>query len=339
MTENETTLIYSSFALAILTCLSAFILTLQRTHYHTSQQTEDTLPLHFDDKRDLSFSMPDHTKRQRRLTLDAAVITIAITFQLYATVSESSNWYLPASVFAQFIMWLYALVLVVVSHNYRLPNEWGWILNSHLVCLFAAAWCVSLFGFFKMFISMPDLKSWTYLFPDLLIFTLNTDLLYLTVTVPQGPPFFDENGRHVTTIYTSSIASYLYFSWLTPLVNLAYKKQKLADEDLPALPDICRSYNFFYLFRSTKANGLVKRIYLTNKKDMHAQLVVSTLVAVLFYAPPFFINRFLNLLQTIHSDKYDGEAIREAFVTLIYLAVSVFTLGVLLVRLWHYCKS
>lgn len=319
------------FVLTGIACISAFVLTLQRAHLHTSSEV-DPVPFRLDTKRDLLSPVPDESNRLTRLTTGTAVVTLVIALQAYRIEDPKD----VASIFAQLINWLYALVLVLASRNYHFPNDWGWVLNVHLFIMFAAAWCVSVYKFFDMFVSNPT-KSWPDVLPSLLMFAIITDLVYLTSTVPEGPTFLDENGKRVIAIDTTSIASYLYFSWMSPLIEIAYCKGKLADKDLPVLPAMCRGHNLFQLFEFTKGKNLIRRIYLVNKRDIALQIPLAMISGVMFYAPAFFTNKFLVLLQDMN-DEHRDVAIREAFIAIIYLAVSVFVLGLLLVHLWHLCR-
>lgn len=337
MTDSETIQAWLSGGLAAIACSSAFILSLQRIHLHKTQNI-DPAPLRFDTKRDPSAPVHDDENRLTRLTFGTLILSLIAAFNFYDTVSakKSDNWITIASVCAQFVTWLYAFVLVLVSRRYVFPNKWGWILNVHLCILYTAMWCISIYDVYQAYVVHPS-DSWLHMLPTLLTLLLSTDLVYTTSTVPRGPPFVDENGKQVNGISQSSIFSYFYFSWVTPLIKYAYKKKNLTDNDLPTLPPLYRGYNLYYIFGATRGKSLLKRIYLTNKTAIIIQIILAIVTSLLYYAPAFFINKLLILIQSMNGNE-DTESIRIGLVIVSSLGVTIFVLGVLTAQLWYYGK-
>ncbi|KAI9483188.1 MAG: P-loop containing nucleoside triphosphate hydrolase protein [Benjaminiella poitrasii] len=329
-----------SGALALVSCTSAFILSLQRVHLHKSQKI-DPAPLRFDQNRDLTVPLSDESNRFTRTTLGTFVLLILSAFDLYERVvmeHNPENWLMTiAPECIQFVTWLYTFVLVLVSRRYKFPNDWGWILNVHLCILYSSAWCVSVYDLYEAYVWSPA-DTWLHMLPSILAFLLITDLVYTTATAQRGQPFLDEHGRQVATINVASIFSFLYFQWATPLIQKAYTNKKLTDEDLPILPPLFRGYNLYYIFGFSRGNSLLKRIYKANKKAIIIQVILAFITSFLYYVPAFFVNRLLSLIQNMN-DKDDEESIRKGFLIVVSLGVCIVVLGILTGQLWYYASS
>ncbi|KAG2206947.1 hypothetical protein INT47_008416 [Mucor saturninus] len=341
MIENSNTTIWLSGALAVTACSSAFILSLQRTWLHKTQQ-RDPAPLRFDDKRDLTQPWADDSSRLTRLSFGTWTLTALSALNLYNVIShhqQREDWALTASYCAQFVSWLYAAVLVLVSRRHKFPSEWGWILNVHLCIFYVLAWCLALYDIYEAFVLDPN-DSWLHMLPTILKLLLGSDLVYTTATVSRGQPFLDENGKPVASINVASIFSFLYFEWVTPLVHLAFKNQKLTDDDLPSLPPLYRGYNLYYLFGATRngGNSLIKRIYLTNKPAIIIQVVLAVVTSLCYYVPAYFVNQLLILIQSMNGEE-DDVSIRKGFVIVASLAASILILGIFVGQLWYYASS
>lgn len=338
MVENSSITVWLSGALALTACSSAFILSLQRTWLHKMRQT-DPAPLRFDDKRDYTQPFADDTQRLTRLSFATFTLTALAALNLYNAVSlhQQEEWALAASYCAQFVSWLYAAVLVLVSRRHKFPSEWGWILNVHLCILYTTTWCIALYNIYEAFVLDPN-DSWLHMLPTILSLLLGSDLVYTTATVSRGPPFLDENGKAVASINVASIFSFLYFQWVTPLVHLAFKNQKLTDDDLPTLPPLFRGHNLYYIFGATRGKSLLKRIYITNKPAIIIQVVLAIVTSLGYYIPAYFVNQLLILIQSMNG-KEDTVSIRKGFVIVASLGASIFILGVVVGQLWYYGKK
>ncbi|KAF1805468.1 P-loop containing nucleoside triphosphate hydrolase protein [Mucor lusitanicus] len=330
-----------SGGLALVTCGSAFVLSLQRTYLHKSQQ-KDRAPLVFDKQRDASVPVADDDTRFVRLTFGTLTLTLLSALNFYHAViqqqqQKTSDWWITASACAQFVAWLYASVLVLVARRYRFPSEWGWILNVHLCVFFTMIWCIAVYDVYDAYVISPS-DNWIHMLPRLLALILGSDLVFTTATTPRGAPFLDENGRKVAAIDVASIYSFLYFSWVTPLINLAYKNKKLTDEDLPTLPPLYRGHNLYYIFGATRNKSLLKRIYTTNKKAIIIQVVLAFTTSLLYYVPAYFVNRLLTLIQNMNGVE-DDVSIRRGFVIVASLGVTILILGIFVGQLWYYASS
>lgn len=335
MTDSETIQAWLSGTLALTACSSAFILSLQRVHLHKTQNV-DLAPLKFDTKRDPTVPVIDDENRLTRLTFGTIILTLLSAFNFYdfVIVQKQDNWIAIASVCAQFVTWLYASVLVIVSRRYHFPSKWGWILNVHLCIIYSTIWCIAVYNVYNAYVSKP-FESWLHMLPTLLALLLSTDLVYTTGTVPRGPPFVDENGKKVNGISQASIFSYLYFSWVTPLIHYAYNKKTLTDDDLPTLPPLYRGYNLYYIFGETRGKSLLKRIYLANKSAIIIQIVLAFVTSLMYYVPAYFINQLLTLIQNMNGNE-DSESIRIGFVIVTGLGIAILVVGILTAQLWYY---
>jgi hypothetical protein len=336
MADSTTITVGLSGALALVSCSSAFILSLQRTHLHKSQHV-DPAPLKFDTKRDLTVPTADDSNRLTRLTLGTLILASLSALNFYQAVErKNEEWLVSASLCAQFVSWLYAFVLVLVSRRHRFPSEWGWILNVHLCIFYCMAWCIAFYNLYDAYVVNPN-ATWLRMLPTILAILLGTDLVYTTATVPRGAPFVDDNGKQVAAINVASIFSFLYFSWVNPLIRLAYKKKKLSDEDLPSLPPLFRGRNLYYIFGATRGKSLLKRIYLANKKAIIIQVILAIVSSLAYYIPAYFVNRLLVLIQSMNG-KEDDVSIRRGFVIVASLGATIFILGLVVGQLWYYGK-
>ncbi|KAG2237662.1 P-loop containing nucleoside triphosphate hydrolase protein [Thamnidium elegans] len=336
--EESTISVWLSGTLAVVTCCSAFILSLQRIWLHKTQQVDPT-PLRFDTKRDYTQPIADDAHRLTRVTFATLVLTSLSALNFYNVVHQhqQNNWSLTAASCVQFISWLYATVLVLVSRRHKFPSEWGWILNVHLCIFYTVAWCISLYYIYEAFVLNPN-DSWLHMLPTVISILFSTDLVYTTATASRGPPFLDEQGRKVASINVTSIFSFLYFDWVAPLVHLAYEKQTLTDDDLPTLPPLYRGYNLYYIFGATRGKSLLKRIYTTNRKAIIIQIVLAVITSLGYYVPAFFVNQLLRLIQTMDG-KVDTELMRKGFIIVASLGASIFILGIAVGQLWYYASS
>ncbi|CAO3621789.1 unnamed protein product [Mucor fragilis] len=336
MTDNIPVNAWLSSALALVTCGSAFVLSLQRTYLHKSQQMERA-PLVFDKQRDPSAPVVDDDARFVRLTFGTLTLTLLTALDFYQTViqqqRQTSDWWTTASACVQFVAWLYASVLVLLARRHRFPSEWGWILNVHLCVFYTMIWCIAVYDVYDAYVIHPS-DSWIHMLPRLLALILGSDLVFATATTPRGAPFLDGQGRKVVAMDVASIYSFLCFSWVNPLVHLAYKNKKLTDQDLPTLPPLLRGHNLYHLFGKTRGNSLLRRIYLMNRKEVVVQIVLAALLSLSYFAPAYFVNRLLTLIQDMDGQKQDA-SIRKGFVIVACLGAAVMVSGLLMGQLWY----
>lgn len=333
--EESTVSVWLSGALAVIACSSAFILSLQRTWLHKSQQT-DLAPLRFDTQRDYTQHVADDAHRLTRISFSTLVLTVLSGLNVYHVVSDDQPWALSAAAVAQFISWLYATVLVLVSRRHKFPSDWGWILNVHLFIFYLVSWLIAFYNVYLAIVLKPD-ENWISMVPTVIGMLLVTDLVYTTSTASRGAPFLDEQGRKVAPVNVASIFSILYFDWVAPLVHLAYKKQTLTDEDLPTLPPLFRGYNLYYIFGATRGNSILKRIYMTNRTAIVVQIVLAVVTSLGYYVPAYFVNQLLRLIQSMDG-KEDTESMRRGFIIVASLGASIFILGIAVGQLWYYGK-
>ncbi|KAI8387430.1 P-loop containing nucleoside triphosphate hydrolase protein [Blakeslea trispora] len=336
--DSTASIAWLSGALAFCVSSSAFILSLQRIHLHKSQQ-QDPAPLRFDTVRNASIPISDDGHRLTRLTFGTALLTLfsVLNFYDHMKQAESEDWLLTASYCAQFVAWLYASVLVLVSRRHPFPSEWGWILNVHLCIFYLFAWSIAVYNLYDAYVTRPT-DGWVHMLPTILTFLVGTDLAYITATTQRGAPFVDENGNQVVSIDVASIFSILYFEWVTPIVRLAYSKKTLANEDLPILPPLFRGYNLYYIFGSTRGSSLLKRIYISNQKAIVIQVILAIITSLAYYTPAFFVNQFLTLIQEMNGKK-DTESIRKGFLIVTFLGIAIFVLGLAVGQLWYFASS
>jgi hypothetical protein len=176
--------------------------------------------------------------------------------------------------------------------------------------------------------------------PFILPVLLGFDLIYVTSTTKQGPPFLDENNRQVCNINVESIIGYLYLTWCSNIVSVVSKKKAdLVDKDLPVMTAEFRAHNIFYTFGLTRGKNLVTRLIIANKSTITLQFLLSVVASALYYAPAFFMNRLLQFLQDYNNGVYFEHPMQYAILIVIGMGVSIVVLGIFVSQQWYFGKS
>ncbi|ORZ17379.1 P-loop containing nucleoside triphosphate hydrolase protein [Absidia repens] len=346
MSDIPATLWLSS-CLAITVCLSALVLSIQRGYYHKIQlplEDGDTqVSVKYDQKRDASVPFSDN-ERLPRLTFGTSIVTLISIYALYDQVvifdknnGDQASVYGMISAIFTLITWLYTCALVILSRRYEFPSQWGFVLNVHLCVIYLVALSISIHDVWMAFTTDPGMP-WVNSVPLVVQFFLLIDMLYTTATTDRGPPFVDKNGKVVCAVDVSSIWSTLNFNWSTPLVRLAYNSTKLSDDDLPTLPPTFRAL-YFIIFHESREVPLLLRIYRANKTAIIVQIVLSIVTSILYYAPAYFINRLLNLIQGISTGEAGDDALTQGLIIIAGLGVSVIVVSLSTAQLWYYAAS
>ncbi|CDH57434.1 abc bile acid [Lichtheimia corymbifera JMRC:FSU:9682] len=326
-------------------CVSALTISIQRAYDHkTKRQTEsgpDPSPLHFDRKRDSSVPFSD-VDRVPRLCFETAIITAISIYNLYLCVQALSDSNGSQQLYdvlgAAFVLaaWVYALALALTSQRYRLPNDWGFVINVHLCIVYFVSWCYCGWALYDTWRANP---TWSNGMPKLVCFLFTCDLLYVTATIKRGAPFLDENDHIVSSVNVSSAFGFLFFTWIRPLVKHAYKVRKLNDNDLPTLPPIYRGYNLFYIFGESRGHNLLRRIWDANRVAIILQVVLALISSVLYYVPHFYTNRLLKLIQDMGEGHRTENGVEEGFMIVIQQGISFVLLGLNIGQLWYWAAS
>lgn len=328
MTDSDITIGIASTQAAV-TALSAFTLSVQRVYLH---KTKETSNLRFDIKRK-STDTRDQSQL-RRLSFDTLALVALSIYEFYQTIHHPKSWHHQVSACVQLISWLYTFVIILAAGKHALPSTWGWNLNIHLFLLYLTACVISINNLYIVITSNPNdtlLQLSSSLF---LIFT--SDLVYTSGTRPRGAEYLDENDKPVIGVEVASLFSVLYFNWATPLLNLAYKKQKLTDNDLPTLPALFRGYNLFCIFGAT-TGSLLKRIYHANRRAILIQVVMALFSSIFYYLPAYFVKQLLTLIQDMNGQE-DADMIRRGFVFVTALGVTVFISALVTGQLHYFGK-
>lgn len=349
MTTIPNTIWFSGIP-AVTVCISAVTLSIQRGLHHKGQQEEGGISLSNptrikkDEKRDLSVPYAD-TNRITRITYCTLLLATLAACDLYTHVTQVKDKplgiYSIASYTSIFVAWLYASVLALVSRGYRLPNAWGWILNVHIFIVYAATLVFSVYRFWQAVVVENPQMAWMECLFYLLPVLLGIDLVYITGTVKQGPPFLDEKGRQVCNINVDSILGRLYFGWCTNVVNsVSAKKGDFTDDDLPSLTPTFRAHNIFYIFGSTRGKGsLLYRLFKANSVTVTIQVVLACISSALYYAPAFFMNRLLQLLQDLSNGVHYDHPVKYGSIIVFGMGATVVILGTVVGQLWFYGKD
>ena len=280
--------------------------------------------------------------RVPRLCFETVIITAISVYNLYVCVqalsdSNRSQQALYDVLGAAFVLaaWVYALALALTSRRYRLPNDWGFVINVHLCIVYFISWCYYGWILYDTWRSNP---TWSNGMPKLICFLFTCDLLYITSTIKRGAPFLDENDHIVSSVNVSSVFGFLFFTWIRPLVKYAYKARKLNENDLPTLPPIYRGYNLFYIFGESRGHSLLRRIWDANRVAILLQIVLALLSSVVYYVPHFYTNRLLQLIQDMGEGRRRENGIEEGFMIVIQQGISFVLLGLNIGQLWYWGK-
>lgn len=330
-------------SLAGVACTSALVLSLQRVYLHkTTRQTEagpDPSPIRLDHERDLNVPFAD-VGRLPRLVTETALLCILAAYQLYNNVDNGSvDVHSTIATALSLVTWLYCLTLSIAARQHTLPSEWGWVLNVHLFFVYLTGLIVSINGLWTFWRNgIQDASVAEGMF-RLLSLLLLLDMTFVTGTTDRGQPFLDENGKRVSSVNVASIVGFAYFTWLTPLVRLAYRNKTLTDEDLPILPPIYRGYNLFYLFGESQGKKLLYRIWHANRLAIIIQIITAIISSLLYYAPAFFVNRLLLLIQDMGQGKRSDTGMTDGFLIVLGLGGAIIVLGIIVGQLWYFGRS
>ncbi|CAO3626391.1 unnamed protein product [Cunninghamella blakesleeana] len=329
-------------------CISAIVLSIQRGYHHKirlSENDTDNALVKYDQDRDPKIPFAN-SNCIPRLIFGSFILLLVSIYSLYIQVRKLNNnqdsqqelIYNIIAASVVLISWLYASTLALISRKYKLPSQWGFIINVHLCIFYSVSFVIFIHDTWSLLTTQPN-QSWLNTLPTILGLLITSDLVYTTVTIPRGAPFVDSTGRSVNPVDVSSIWSYLAFTWVTPLVRLAYNKKKLSDEDLPVLTPLFRGSNLFYIFGEHRQSKLLYRIYRANRIAIIMQIILAFVTSLLYYAPAYFINRILNLIQDIGSGKKDDHLLQHGTVIILGLGVSIIFISITVAQLWYFSGS
>lgn len=321
-------------------CGSALVLSLQRAYDHKTKRRQPEEGnhdhLHHDRDRDLSVPFADYD-RPVRLAIETTVLTALSALNLYNCTQpfeKGQELSILASALV-FVSWLYTSALAWTVRRFRLPNDWGFILNVHLCVVYLGAFINTVYEFYE-YVQTAESLSWIRGVPLLISILMVFDLLYTTATTQRGQPFLDEKGRQVCGVNVSSVLGFLYFTWISPLVDVAYRKKKLHDDDLPTLPPLYRGYNLYYIFARHRERSLMYRVLRANLTALVLQIIMAIVSSLLYYVPTYFVNRILYLIQDVASGRRSSDDISDAYLNVLGQGLSIIVLGIIVGQLWYW---
>lgn len=154
---------------------------------------------------------------------------------------------------------------------------------------------------------------------------------FIAVTTPLGPALHFPVSRiysektvaaitnqamdNVSGVTGGSVWDQLLFSYTTKVVMLGNTAESLDIGDLPIIPGKMRATYLFRCMRSTLSNTRLKRIFLwdirpgggwelayrlacVNRAAFATQMTLASLGAILYYAPPYFLQQLVRYLET-----------------------------------------
>jgi hypothetical protein len=323
---------------AVTLTVSSFTLSIQRAYcqIHTHHESAGQLDhIKRDSVRDIINVPFSNGNRLTRINLEALFLAIVAAYTLQIQTSSESDPIKLIGPALALILWIYSLVLSLAALQHPLPSVLGWTLNVHLFLIYSVLWVSSIANLMYETVCQSSndhlfLLSWPVI--------IGADLVFSTVTVKNGSPFLDENGKPVTSKKVDSIIGIIFFNWLTPVVDLVNDRGgNLEDADLPTLPVLHRAYNLFYIFGETRGKSLLVRLIIGNLPALAKQIVLSFLMVVAQFGQPLFLNKLLLLIQDITAGTpADSKSMLLGLVFVIGMAVSGTIDNLLTAQLWFY---
>ncbi|CAO3650101.1 unnamed protein product [Cunninghamella blakesleeana] len=325
---NLCILLAFSIYLGITAFISVIILFIQFGYRYIIKSTKKrNESIKYDEDRDLKVPFSDE-HRIPRLMFGTFILFLVSVYLLYDQVrifkNNNSNEDLIQNIIAASItltVWLYMLTLTFISKKYQLPNQRGFVINIHLCIVYSVGFIISIYDTWIL-VTIQSNMTWLSALPTVFRLLFSGDLVYTTITASRGPPFIDIEGRSVNAFNVASIWAVLTFGWVAPLVKFAYKKKNLTDDDLPVLSLHYRCYYLFHHFGKYRHSKLVYRIYRANRFGFIMQIILTIIMALLHYAPAYFINKILNLIQNVNTVEKDNHFIENSIPLVIGLGAS-----------------
>ncbi|KAI7895794.1 P-loop containing nucleoside triphosphate hydrolase protein [Mucor mucedo] len=326
---------------AVFLASSSIALSVQRV-YHIRHHGESVSKSHFkeDTARDIANTPFSNGNRMSRIIFETFVLTLLSGYVLFDQVTKMTDVLYPVIVsIITFIACIHCLVLAITAARFPLPSKTGWSLNLHICVHYAFIFTSSIVNVITILWNDVYI-SFTYALPFFLLALFGFDLLYTTVTVKNGSPFLDENGKKVNGYNVESIIGRLYFNWITPIVDMVNEKSgTLTDEDLPNLPPTHRAHNMYYIFGESRGKKLLKRIYLGNSFSINMQATLGAILPMIYFSTPFFLNRFLTVIQEITSGEGDSNSYLQGFGYIFGMAIFITISNLLLEQLWFFAQA
>ncbi|KAL6554115.1 hypothetical protein OROMI_019788 [Orobanche minor] len=135
----------------------------------------------------------------------------------------------------------------------------------------------------------------------------------------------------VTPYENASLFGTLFFSWLTPLLDLGVKKQTLHLDDIPQLGPSNTVFAAFPLFQSRLRSkrrvitqfGLAKAYFLSVWKEIIWTAFLAMIYTLALYVSPYFIDTFVQCLNGTGVFKYQGYVLAFTFCVSTFLEVFI----------------
>ncbi|KAG8779853.1 hypothetical protein FRC12_023789 [Ceratobasidium sp. 428] len=235
------------------------------------------------------------------------------------------------SLLMEVVLLAYLVLLLSVSISKTdVPAHWSYVVHSS---------ALSAIGFFfytlaqvlptgpRLETSSTDISSVGHVLHYLVIGTLGITTS-IGVTIPRAPKLYfppelvyqlntldlsaPKNRDNVVQEPHASIASFLFFNYVTPVVMLGYYAESLEIRDLPILTARLRSPLIFSQMRAVVRNvrlpawlgiksgsgyQLIYHLLVVNKRAFLLQIALSVVIAGLYYVPAWFIKQFVYFLE------------------------------------------
>ncbi|GAA5991895.1 hypothetical protein JCM10908_002259 [Rhodotorula pacifica] len=268
-----------------------------------------------------------YPKLRKRKVLTTAITTALVALELFRVGWEAAavgpngwrNWIERVSTVIPWTVILFLLVTsLVIDHNSSIGAiEQHWRLTVSSFVLSALAVFVS---FIRVVVPrsaglslLPSPSLSTPVYRASLALVITSTILELVVclllgSIPRCAPLVHPTtGKEIVSQPSCSPISYILFMWITPVLNLAYHADLIGEDMLPSLPAADRAKNGWDRIRASEHlmdqapkgwNALLWRIVVVNKRLFIWQIILSSMNAVLYYAPAFFLQKLVHFLET-----------------------------------------
>ncbi|RHZ45493.1 hypothetical protein Glove_673g31 [Diversispora epigaea] len=230
----------------------------------------------------------------------------------------------------------YALIITIIGLCVK-SNKWSWRLNAHLT-----AFCSTFFicSIWQIRTAIKLESNPEYHFKQIEVITAVCNLISsliiasIAITTPKGPPIF-QDGRAVSALEYCSILDYISFSFVTPFMIKTYSLKSFQDSDLNLLPFSCQAKSLHKIFKNTRGNKLLYRIWKSNQRAILMQSFFTVNLAFLSYVPMIFFYNFLSLLQ----DRPENGLYEWCLIYMIGMFLSNVLLQLVISQIWYWSSS
>ncbi|GAA6061872.1 hypothetical protein JCM10212_000513 [Sporobolomyces blumeae] len=340
----------------------------------TASTSSDRLPVlvERDDESDPDRFYPKLRRRKLAvLALNGSILAVSLfAFGWDVAVAENGiTWRRALERVCDVVFWSFASTLALGSialSNSTSSIERHWAYTVILTVLSGSSAIVSILRILLprsthlSVLPSPHLPRSIYV-PSLVVIALSTILQLASFTVsgttPRCAPLVHPKTRRTITLISScSPLSYIFFGWITPVLDAGLEAAKhdesLDEKVLPVLASADRASTLWQGIKDSKrlmdtaprwCNKLLWRVVVINKKLFIWQAILASVNAVLYYLPAFFLQRLVHYLERREAvsipDPEPETSVAWGYLFIAGLFVSAVTEALVAGQLWFVSNS